>query len=67
MTKKHMDDRLRVFSCDTQKQQKLHLLLLAPFSLTKHLFVKIISITYFVMKKKYHVVSLTLCYPLQQN
>ena len=34
MTKERMDDRLRVFSCDTQKQQKLHSLLLAPFSLT---------------------------------
>ena len=42
-----------MFSCDTQKQQKLHSLLLAPFSLTKHLLVcYIISITYFVMKKK---------------
>ena len=39
MTKKCMDDRLRVFSCDTQKQQKLHSLLLALFSLTKHLLV----------------------------
>ena len=42
MTKKHMDDSLRVFSCDTQKQQKLHsllVLLIAPFSLTKHLLV----------------------------
>ena len=27
MTKKHMDDRLHVFSCDIQKQQKLHSLL----------------------------------------
>ena len=39
ITKKRMDDRLRVFFCDTQKQQKLHSLLLAPFSLTKHLLV----------------------------
>ena len=53
MTKKRMDDRLRVFSCDTQKQQKLHSLLLAPFSLTKHLLVcYIIGITHFVMKNK---------------
>ena len=53
MTKKCMDDRLRVCSCDTQKQQKLHSLLLAPFSLTKHLLVcSIISYTYFVMKNK---------------
>ena len=28
-----------MFSCNTQKQQKLHSLLLAPFSLTKHLLV----------------------------
>ena len=28
-----------MFSCDTQKQQKLHSLLLAPFSLTKQLLV----------------------------
>ena len=39
MTKKRMDDRLCVFSCHTQKQQKLNSLLLAPFSLTKHLLV----------------------------
>ena len=40
MTKKHMDDRLHVcFPVTPKKQQKLHPLLLAPFSLTKHLLV----------------------------
>ena len=41
--KKRMDDRLaRVFSCDTQKQQMLHSLLLATFRLLQntYLFVK---------------------------
>ena len=42
MTKKCMDDRLCVFSCDTQKQQKLHSLFLATFCLLQntYLFVK---------------------------
>ena len=42
MTKKCMDDRLGVFSCDTKKQQKLHSLFPATFCLLQntYLFVK---------------------------
>ena len=42
MTKKRMDDRLHVFSCDTQKQQKLHSPFLATYCLLQnnYLFVK---------------------------
>ena len=42
MTKKHMDGRLRVFSCecDTQKQQKLHYYLLHFLLQNTYFFVK---------------------------
>ena len=41
MTKKHMDDRMRVFSCDTKKQQKLHYSYWVHFLLQNtYLFVK---------------------------